>query len=173
MKYTSLPSYPQPLPASSPVQRQTNGQRLTPRQMRLLIDLIWLAVIVTLLVWVRHAADTIQRPPHELSQPQPLAFNVVAERFDRVHIRMTQEEVFALLGPEQWVEFREPEFDDFERLVEAHPDRYPGKHYWAKWADPSNPRKWVAVFFAGGYVYHTLSRGIPKSRRSQLGDWLP
>jgi hypothetical protein len=44
--------------------------------------------------------------------------------------------------------------------VWAHPDRFPGEHYWAKWADPTDPKRWVAVFFSGGRVYKALTRGV-------------
>jgi hypothetical protein len=73
---------------------------------------------------------------------------------------MPAEEVFALLGPQRFAEFREPEMDEHDRLVWAHPDRYPGEHYWAKWADPDIPSRWVAVFFCGGLVYKTVKRGV-------------
>jgi hypothetical protein len=73
---------------------------------------------------------------------------------------MTDDEVFALLGPQRFTEFLEPEMDKFELLVKARPDRYPGEHSWAKWADPADPQRWVAVFFSGGLVYKTLARGV-------------
>jgi hypothetical protein len=83
---------------------------------------------------------------------------------------MRKEEVFDLLGPEQFgAAFREPEFDEndarYNALVEARPDRYPagrspGDHYWAKWTDPMDVGKWVAVLFMDGRVQLVLKKGF-------------
>ena len=157
MDYSSLPSYPPPLPSRSDGIRQKRERRLTEREAGFLIDLVWLAGIVVLLFWLRQATDTLRSPPPP--PPEPLAFKLVAERFARVEVGMTSEEVFSLLGPERYVKFREPEFDDFEVRVVSHPDRYPTPLYWAKWADPDDPARWVAVFIADGRVYHKVKRG--------------
>jgi hypothetical protein len=50
--------------------------------------------------------------------------------------------------------------DAHDVLVWAHPDRYPEPRYWAKWADPADRGRWVAVFICGGRVYKTLKRGV-------------
>jgi len=158
MDSSSLPSYPPP-----PQPRTTDPQpllrrRLTPRQFQVLVNLIWLAAIVVFLVGVRQAAHTLRQPPHPA--PEPLPFKVVAERFHRVHSMMPVEEVFKLLGPERFERYQEPEMDEYERLIEAHPDRYPEPRYWAKWEDPDDPGRWVAILICRGYVYQTLKRGV-------------
>jgi hypothetical protein len=112
---------------------------------------------VVLLVWLGSVADGIRHPREPAV---PLDFNLVQERFARVGPGMREQEVFALLGMQHAARFREPEFDRIDALVNAHPDRYPGEHYWAKWADPEDEGKWVAVFFAAGHVYHVLKKGF-------------
>jgi hypothetical protein len=121
--------------------------------------LVWLVGILALLLWLRQTADAIRRTPPS-PPPEPLEFKLVVKQFTRIHVGMTSEEVFSLLGPQRYVTFREPEIDDYERLIEAHPDRYPGQRYWAKWADPSDPSRWVAVLLVGGHVYHKLRHGV-------------
>jgi hypothetical protein len=158
MDYSSLPTFPPPLPSRSAALQQRRGGRLTPRQARVLLDMAKLAGIVVLLVWLRHTADAVCRPAPP--PPAPLPFEVVAERFARIHLMMPADEVFALLGPQRFEEFREPEMDDHHLLVWAHPDRYPEERYWAKWADPADRGRWVAVFICGGRVYKTLKRGV-------------
>ena len=123
MEYSSLPSYPPPLPPRSAVARPRRGRRLGPRQARVLVDLAWVTGIVALLVWARQTADAFRRPPPP--PPEPLPFKVVAERFKHISILMPAEELFAQLGPERYAEFREPEMDEYDRLVECHPERYP------------------------------------------------
>jgi hypothetical protein len=78
----------------------------------LLVDLAKLAGIIALLVCLRHTADVLQRP--KPPPPEPLPFNIVSERFARVTILMTDDEVFALLGPQRFEELREPEMDDHD-----------------------------------------------------------
>jgi hypothetical protein len=123
------------------------------------IDLVKLAGIVALLLWARHTANALRSPASPPPPPpQPLSFKVIAERFARVHIAMPADEVFALLGPQQFEELREPEMDKHDVLVWAHPDRYPEPRYWAKWADPDDRSRWVAVYVCGGQVYIMLKR---------------
>ena len=158
MDYSSFPTFPPPLPSKSAAPPPRRQRRLTPRQIQVLIDLAKLVGIVALLVWLRHTADALQRPTPPT--PEPLPFNAVAERFARVHVPMDADEAFALLGPQRFEEFREPEMDDNDVLVWAHPDRYPEPRYWAKWADPADRGRWVAVFVCSGRVYKTLARGV-------------
>lgn len=157
MNYSSLPTFPPPQPSKSATPPPRHVRRLTPRQARVLIDLAKLAGLVALLVWLRHTADTRRPVP---PPPQPLPFKVVAERFAQVHVPMPADEALVLLGPQRWVEFREQEMDDHDMLVWAHPDRYPEPRFWAKWADPADRGRWVAVFICGGRVYKTLKRGV-------------
>jgi hypothetical protein len=158
LDYSSLPAFPPQFLPKSVAPRQERERRLTPRQFRVLLDLTKLACIVILFLWLRQASDAVRRPPPVPAEP--LAFTVVAERFAQVRGAMPAEEVFDLLGPQWFVVFREPEMEDYDRLVRAHPERYPGEQHWAKWADPDNPARWVAVFISGGRVYKKLKRGI-------------
>ena len=158
MDYSLLPTFPPRLPSKSAVPTRGREWRLTQREARVIIDLAKLAVIVIVLAWLSHSVDVLQQPLPP--PPEPLPFEVVTERFHRVTIQMTDIEVFALLGPQRFAEFREPEMDKHDRLVEYRPDRYPGEHYWAKWADPADPSRCVAVFFSGGRVYKKLKRGV-------------
>jgi hypothetical protein len=127
------------------------------RRSRLLFDLGLLAAIVVLLVWLGQLAEAVRHPPQPAG---PLDFKLVQERFARVHPGMRSEEVFELLGPQHSARFWEPEIERIDGVVKAHPDRYPGEGYWAKWADPEDESKWVAVFIAGGQVHHSLKGGF-------------
>jgi hypothetical protein len=131
---------------------------VTPRRVRILVDLGWLAGIVALLFWARETAEALRRPPPR--PPEGLPFKTIAERFGRVEHMMPDEQVFALLGPQRFAKFWEPEMGEYDGLVKLHPYRYPGEHYWAKWADPADPSRWVAVFFSGGRVFRMLKRGV-------------
>jgi hypothetical protein len=158
MEYTSLPTYPPPLPSQTDGHRRNCAWRPTQRQKQVLVDLAWLGGIVALLLWLLQTTEAIKRPTP--TPPQPLSFELIALRFDRVGVGMSSEEVFALLGPQQFVELDEPEFEEINRRVAARPDRFPGQWFWAKWADPANPKRWVAVFIAGSTVHYRLKRGI-------------
>jgi hypothetical protein len=155
MDISSLPNYSPPLPPNSDVTTQPQRRRISPRQVRVLIDLVWLAGIVSFLIWSYQTAEAFKHKP--VPEPvKPLAFDVVMKRIVRVQVGMTSDAVFDLLGPERHSKLWEPEFDDYERIIEAHPDRYPGKHSWAKWADPSDETRWVAVFISGGTVHKSF-----------------
>ncbi len=158
MEYSSMPSYPPPLPPRSAHPQPQRERRLTPRQARVLVDLARLAGIVALIACAWQIADALRRPSHP--PPGPLPFAAVAERFDRVRVLTPADEAFEILGPQRYALLREPEMDDYDRLVEPHPDRYPGERSWAKWADPDDPGRWVAVLICGGSVYHTLKRDV-------------
>jgi hypothetical protein len=152
-----LPRHPSPLrPASAepPAERCRQGNI---RQSRVVFDLALFAAIVLLLVWLGQAADAIRHAPHS---PRHLDFRLVQEQFAKVRPGMSSEEVFRLLGPYRLASPEEPEFQEINRLVQAHPDRYPGKRYWAKWEDPEDDGKWVAVLVAGESVYHVLKKGL-------------
>ena len=155
MDYTSLPTFPPPIPSRAATSVRTRDWRLTLRQTRVLIDLAKLAGIMALLLWMRQTAIGPRQPE---PPPKPLPFRVVAERFDQVGLTMSRDEVVALLGPERFETLWEPEMREHDLLVWAHPDRYPEPRYWAKWADPDDRRRWVAVFICGGRVYKTLRR---------------
>jgi hypothetical protein len=156
---SSLPGYPQqPRPQSAEIPAG-HGSRISPRQVRVLFDLAALAAIVLFLFWVRHVVDTIHRPPPPPTEP--LDFELVQERFPRVKLNMRKEEVFQLLGPERSAnfDFMQPEIDEINGRVEAHPDRYIGPE-WAIWADPENNNNWGAVFFSDGKVMHIIRKGF-------------
>jgi hypothetical protein len=156
MDAPSLPS-DAPLPEGKPTEPPKGDLRLTPKRGRLILDLALLACIVFLVLWLGRVAAILRQPPQP---PEPLPFPVVQERFARVHFGMPAKEVFHLLGPQRSAKFWEPEFDQVDAMVVAHPNRYPGQHYWAKWADPENEDRWVAVFISGGMVHHTLKKGF-------------
>lgn len=157
MNLSSLPSYPQQPHPQSAEAPAGYGSRINPRQVHILFSLAALTAIVFFLLWVRHVVDTIRRPPP--LPPQPLDFKLILERFPRVHVGMRKEEVFQLLGPERSTnfDFSEPQLNEINRRVEAHPDRY-SEPSWVIWADPENGDRWVAVFFSDGEVMHILAK---------------
>lgn len=158
MDISSFPTYPPPLrskPDTTPVGRR----RLGPRQVRVLVVLVWLMGIVTFLSWLWFSSDATRRPTLPPPIVEPLTYPQVMERFGRVRVSMSHDEVVGLLG---WYEkgVAEPEFHKLNARIMAHPDRYPkGDHFWAKWADPADSGRWVAVYFAGGIAHHTLMKG--------------
>jgi hypothetical protein len=158
MGNSSFPSYPPPLPSRSNAVKSRPKWHLTPRQHQVLVDLIWLAGIVILLVWLRQVATTLRQPPPP--KPVPLPFRLVVQRFDRVEIGMSEDEAFTLLGPQRFAQFREPEMEAFESWISFHPDRYPSKWYWAKWADPADPSRWMALLIGDGQVVHKLKKKV-------------
>ncbi|MGL6094413.1 MAG: hypothetical protein ACRC7O_01255 [Fimbriiglobus sp.] len=160
-----MPTFPPPVPSPSAVPPPRRERRLSLRQAQVLTDLAKLAGILAFLVWVRQTGTNLQHHPPTQPPPEPLPFNVVVQRYARVHTTMAADEVFALLGPQRFEELREPEMDRHDQLVWAHPNRYPEPRYWAKWADPADPGRWVAVFVCGGRVYKTLERGVRVSGR--------
>lgn len=158
MDYLSFPSYPPPLPSRSDVVEPRPRWRLTPRQHQVLVDLAWLAGIVVLLLWLQQTATALKQSPPPKSEPLP--FRQVVERFDRVEFGMPEDDAFSLLGPQRFAQFREPEMDDYDSQIPFHPDRYPTNRYWAKWADPADPTRWVAILFGDGRVFHKLKKKV-------------
>jgi hypothetical protein len=90
----------------------------------------------------------------------PLDFKLIQERFGRVPLGATREEVEEMLGPPSSCPAWDADFDSINRLVEAHSDRYRGDWLWAKWTDSIDEGKWVAVFFCGGTARHFLTNGF-------------
>jgi hypothetical protein len=160
MDYSNVPSYPPSLLSKDSIGRLESNSRLTPHQVRRLIDLSWLVGIIVILLWTGREANRFRQPLDP--PPVPLPFQLLAERASRIRSEMSASEVFGLLGPEQFVKFREPEMDEFDRSRFARPDRYPDPSvcYWSKWADPADPARWIAIFICGGHVYKTYKRGL-------------
>lgn len=156
MDDSSRPAFPSPPPAADPW--RDPELRLSRRQVRTLVDLAWLAGVVIFLVGVWRTADRLRPPPP--SPAEPLPFERVAERYPYLRVWMTVDEVVGLLGVERYTNLHEPEFDTIDRAIESRPDRPPGPGYWAKWADPADPRRWVAVYIARGCVAYILKRGV-------------
>jgi hypothetical protein len=156
MAFYSLPSYPA-LPNPSSAKRiQDRGLGLSPRATRILRDLLILVVVGVMLYQLREMAAERRLPPPRA----PLDFKLVQERFGKV-LMLDSSEVEALLGPPSPQQSREPEFQLYEAVVAAHPDRYPsGSFWWTKWTDPKDEGKWIAVFFAGGKAYHVVKKGF-------------
>jgi hypothetical protein len=135
--------------------------RINSRGRHVLFDLAKLSGILGLLLWLGQVSSAIRQTPHSPSPPpKPFDFKLVQERFPRVSFGMRIEEVFDLFGPEHSTRFWEPEFDTTEAVARVRPDRYPGEPCWAKWSDPEDEDKWVAVFFSGGYVRQTFKKGF-------------
>ena len=164
LNISSLPKYPS-RPGGWPDARLNNTRPpLSPRTIRILLDLALLMAFAALLVLLRQTTLSFQRPTvsqaFPVSQPRPpLDFQVVQQRCDKVFL-LDYSKVVELLGPPSaWS--REPEFGDIEGVMAAHPDRYPqGPFSSEKWTDPKNKDRWVAVFFANGVAYHTLKKGF-------------
>jgi hypothetical protein len=152
--FTTLQTFPAPPPRETP--EPERRWRINSRVAWRLFHGTWAVCIVCLLVYLRHTSETIRNPP----QPAPLEFKVVAEQFEFLRVNMPRQEVYALLGPENYTRLREPEFAEFERIVDIRPERYPGLKYWAKWADPANQDRWVAIFIAGDYVHRIIKKGF-------------
>lgn len=156
MDVSSFPTYPPPLRSESdttPVERP-----LGPRQVRTLAVLVCLAGTVPFHFCLWSAPDTARRPTPPPRTAEPLSYPQILERFSRVRVSMGHDEIVGLLG---WYEkgAAEPEFHELNARIAAHPDRYPrGDHFWAKWADPADRNRWVAVYFAGGVAHHTLKK---------------
>ncbi|QEG31790.1 hypothetical protein GobsT_66340 [Gemmata obscuriglobus] len=153
MDYASLPSYPPP-PSHAPEPQPGNERQLTPRQTQVLIDLTWLAGIMVLILWTRHAVTNIERaqaaeraravaPP-----PTPLDFGLVAERFGQIQAGASREEVERLLGPPTERRAWGPEVEEFElRWWNGGKNIFRADREWNRWSDPANPNRWAAVVY--------------------------
>ncbi len=158
MDYLLFRSYPPPLP-SQRINPSGRKCMLTPRQVRRMIDLGWLLGIVILLLWLRHEANRFSHPP---LPPESLPFQLVAKRSDQLESEMSAKDVFALLGPVRFERFWEPEMEEFEERRQARPSRYPDPNecYWAKWADPADLERWVAILICHDRAYKIIQHGV-------------
>jgi hypothetical protein len=165
MDLSSLPDFPKPPTPRSPSRAEKTGQTISPRKARILRDLALLAAIAVLLYWAREAARTIEhRSASPLPQP-PLEFGLIEERFSKVKMFASRQEVAELLGPpspprdygvwkadlRQWEEWAE----QFNRHLGIPSDRS-----WELWTDPKEEGKGVAILFAEGKVYHRAKKGF-------------
>ncbi len=150
-------------PNADSVEGECDGRSADFRQ-RVVVNLLLAVGIVVLLTWGRLAVGDLERHPEESQTrataiPTALDFDVVQQQFRQVSVMMTADEVSRLLGPQRYAMLHEPAMDEYEERVSARPDRYPEPRYWAKWDDPKQPARWVAVFICGGRVYKTLKAG--------------
>ena|SRR5579871_153833 len=158
MDFSSLPRYPTPGRPQLAGPQAESGWHSSRRAARVFRDLAWLAGIAIFLLWLRNVADTARQPPQPWG---PLEFQLIQERFRQLQACVYRKQVFDLLGPPQFSgRISEPEFEEINALVQAHPDRYPHECSWAKWADPADEGKWVAVFFSGDRVERVLKKGF-------------
>jgi hypothetical protein len=156
MDFSSLPSYPALHNPISAKRNQERGIGLSPRATRILRDLLVLVVGGMMLYELREMTAERRPAPHRA----PLDFKLVQERIGKV-LMLDSNKVEALLGPPSPQQSWEPEFQLYEAVVAAHPDRYPsGSFWWTKWTDPNDEGKWIAVFFVGGKAYHVEKKGF-------------
>jgi hypothetical protein len=163
MTLSSLPTYPSPQRADVGRCIKKDDPALSRRAALILLGLPLLGVLAGALFCAWRILDAIENPPKPPPARLPLDFKLVQERFEQVRLLARRAEVEELLGPPVgWRDFKfQPEFWDFERTIEARPDRYPsGSREWALWIDPKDENKWVAVHYIGGRVYHMLDKGI-------------
>jgi hypothetical protein len=154
MGIASLPQFPPPLPSIADGPRPERNWRLKRRTARIVVGLVWLAGFVLLLFWLRGSTDSFRRP--DPPPRKPLSFDQVVQRSTRLKLFVKKVDIIALLGPESNAPFWEPEIADYDRLVDAHPDRYPGERSWAKWTDPADQTRWIAILFCSGLSYHVI-----------------
>jgi hypothetical protein len=138
--------------------------RVSRRATRIL-SIALLAALAVALCFVWRIVTTIKLPPPPPPSPPPpsLEFKLVQKRFHKVRFGASRQDVEQLLGAPTEQNAWEPEFQDFEDLMEARPDRYahmPGERVWVKWTDPKDENRWAAVHFAGGKVNHFLGKGF-------------
>jgi hypothetical protein len=170
MDYSSLPTFPPPLPSKSPAPPQPRRWRLTPRQGRILIDLAKLAGIMALVLWLRHTADAVQRPPRPNPPPAPpLDFQVVERKYPSVRLFAPDAEVRAALGTPTRYAGWGGEFAAWEARAK-HSNRHlgiPSERLWWVWADPADEGRWVAVLIAGDKAYYFAEHGVERT----VGRW--
>jgi hypothetical protein len=160
MSLSSLPPIPTLQWPAAFKSLKKSGPAIPPRVVTVLLSVAMVAGLATTCYWLWRALDAIQRPAPPPPRV-PLDFKLVRQRFRQVRPMASREEVEELLGPPSFQTEYEPDFEDINARVWARPDRYPGEHSWAKWIDPQDKGKWVAVFFAGDRVYRTLHKGLP------------
>jgi hypothetical protein len=141
----------------------------SPRRVRILMDLVFLAAIVGMLYELRGLVNAIEQPPAPAPASQPFDFETVQERYADIWRARTLVEVEALLGPPTEPIISTPELKEAESKAE-HSNRHlgiPNERFWQKWSDPKDEGRWVAVLFAGypgnqaSYkVYYTVKKGF-------------
>jgi hypothetical protein len=101
--------------------------------------------------------------------PQPLDFELVVQRFDKIKTFPSRNEIEKLLGPPTWVT-SSPK--DWEVDIFAYSDfGIPKDRILLKWIDPNDDRKWVAVRCAEGKVYSKYKHGFPPNRLNEQTEW--
>jgi hypothetical protein len=129
-----------------------------------LFDLAALAGVVAALYGTRWAADKVEHA-RAAAEPSPLDFRVVAKRYAEVKLWAGRNDVERLLGPPTRRLDREDQFGRFKAvmgLVEQVNWRsgVPEPRFWLLWVDPQDEGRWLAVYFAGGKVYHKTCEGL-------------
>ena len=164
MNCSSLPTYPafdkRSAVASRPIAVQGGRFQAT----RTLLYLVIALSIWGLVLHMRYLVIGIEnQPPADAVPPQsPFDFELIEQKYREVHRWASPVEVERLLGPPTKRMVLDPELRRWEDFVE-HWNRHlglPEGRYWDKWIDQTNQEKWVAVFYAGGKVYHTLKQGF-------------
>jgi hypothetical protein len=161
MDFSSLRSYPAPRRAW-PGFRIPATDGLSRRSARVLFDLAALAGVAAALFGAWWAADLVE---HGRTQPKPLDFRVVAKRYADVRTWASRDDVERLLGPPTRLLGREDRrFGRLEALAElvrqVHWREDVPPQYWCLWDDPQDQGRWVAIYFAGGKVYHKTCAGL-------------
>lgn len=170
MDVSSLPAFPPPRTSRAETALRVSRGLLPPAQLRFLVNLLLAVALVALLIWGRMATAEIERSRENVQTqtvkvPAHIDFKVVQQQFQQVSVMMPADEVFRLLGPQRYTNLREPKLDAYEERVWARPDRYPEPRFWAKWENPDNPKRWVAVFICGRHVYKKIEWSEPDPSR--------
>lgn len=164
MDLFSLPPF-RSLHAQSAVPRivTSAGEPISLRGSYRLRDLLLLVAVAVLFHWLAKTTAAIERPAPGPEPQVPLVFSLVEERFGKVHVLATREEVEELLGPPSptnatW----EADLAAWEALAERslRDVDMPGDRWWALWIDPKDSGRGVAILFAGGKVRHVARKGF-------------
>jgi hypothetical protein len=169
MIFALLPRFLTPeRPITTPDIRKPHESRLVP--LLILVGFLALLGVLIFSVWPaieyeRKLAAEKSAPP--APEPPPLDFKLVKERFVKVRTLTRWEDVELLLGPPTHRRQRGPEFWAVERDIEhfRRPFGLPKDHFWDKWIDPDDDRRWVAVLYSGERrVYGQTSSGIEEDQ---------
>jgi hypothetical protein len=148
MDFSTLPKW-QPRDGQGSNTRLPQGsQGISPPLTRTIRDLALLVAFVVMLYVLRQMTAALERPRLRAS---PLAFKVVEERYNKVHLLASREEVEELLGPPTQRHAAGPDLQEAE-LAAQYSSRHvemPVDRFWHKWVDTNDEARWVAVLYAG------------------------